>query len=95
MPRIKFGKISSLITWIGNKVDANKYESYVTEKKEIILHPVKSTPPITFGYFKANTPEELKTALQTIKAKGIEIYRCEEYEWKTDSPIGSVYHNGD
>jgi len=95
MPRIKFGKLGDLIGWIGSKVDANKYESYVTDRKEIILAPTKSTPPITFGYFRATSPEDLKSALQTIKAKGIEMYRCEEYEWKTDSPIGSVYHNGD
>ena len=90
MPRLEFGKKEEILRWIQNRMDPNKYECYVTEEGEVILHPTRSTPPITFGYFNATT-EELKEILSGLKSVSVPMYRIKQFEWKSDSPIGSIY----
>ena len=97
MPRIEYTKKDDFLKWIKGEVDSNKYKAHVTEKMEVILAPRKSTRPITFGYFKAShtdnakNTEALTAILAVLKAAGIAIYRCGNYEWKTENPVGSVY----
>lgn len=72
-------------------MDENKYECYVTHNKEVILQPTKSTPPIVFAYIKTRSFDALKEILAEIKQTGIDMFRLDAFEWKTDSPIGSKF----
>lgn len=95
MSRLVFGNVVEFKKWIEDRMDPNKYECYVTQDLEIVLVPTKSTPPIIFGYFKAETIELLKSPVMVIKNLNVPIYRLRRYEWKTDSPVGAVYNKED
>jgi len=91
MSRLIFGNVIEFKKWIQNRMDPNKYECYVTEEREIVLVPTKSTPPIIFGYFKAETVDLMKSPIITLRDLNVQIYRLRRYEWKTDSPVGAVF----
>ena len=92
MPRIEFDCKEDLVKWMTKRLDPKKHEVYITRKRrEVIVHPIKSTPPITFAYYRANSLDELKAIMGYIVNANVNMFRTGHYNWKTDSPVGSLW----
>lgn len=95
MPRLEFGSKNGFFRWINNRMDPNKYECYMTEDKEIILVPKKSTRPVVYAYLKCKTREDFKDVLTGLKHLKVMMYGIKKFEWKPDASIGTVYTGTD
>ena len=95
MPRLEFGKKDGLIRWIRNRMVPDKYECYMTEGKEIILVPTRSTRPVVYAYLKCDTPEDFKAVLTELKRLKVMMFGIKKFEWKPDASIGTVYTGTD
>jgi len=85
MPRIEFDTISEAKEWITDKILYSKkdYDGYLTQKKELILMPNKSTQPILYGYVRVTTKE----ALRKLFPSNFKIYSCDHFEWDSQHTI--------
>jgi len=87
MPRLVFGNKDQMLRWMRMRVDPERYDLYVTDEREFILVPRKSTQPIMFGYFKL-TDEDVEQFAGEIKALSVPVFRVKGFEWDTRKAVG-------
>ena len=85
MPRLVFGVLAEFESWIRDFAKPNRYVAYITNEKEILLVPLRSTRPILYAYYKG---EETTNIKKTLDSLGIKYYNVNSIEWADDRPVG-------
>lgn len=90
--RLVFKELSEFEKWIQNRAPPDRYVVYITDEREIVFVPSRSTRPLTYGYITIPPTREgqdkLKLLEDTLTATGYEIYHVKDVEWADDRPVG-------
>jgi hypothetical protein len=89
MTRLVFETIDQFKKWIDDNVTKEKYEAYITPKKEVVLVPRKSTRPLKYGY-AILTSEGTREIQRLLGEKGIKIYYA-KVEWDETKTPGAEF----
>lgn len=89
MTRITFEEIGQFKKWIEDNVTKEKYEAYITPKKEVVLMPRKSTRPLKYGY-AILTSEGIKEIQRFLGEKGVKIYFA-KVDWDETKAPGAEF----
>ena len=86
--RFVFDTIEEYEKWIRDNIKPEKFSVYFTSDNEIIVYPLKTSKPISYGYFKASAVGIIERMLKSLKEQGFRVYRVKAADWTDDRPVG-------
>lgn len=87
--RLVFKEIKEFRKWAIDNASVDRHEYYITEKKEIIIVPLRSTRPIKYAIATGVSDDILKEITKRLGNLGFRVYRVKAVEWSDDRPIGA------
>ena len=85
MPRVEFDNVAEMHAWLDQMIEAKrKYLGYFTNAGELIIQPITSTAPVTYGYVFHCIEGEAKRIQDLYE---IPVITCKRFEWTSENQI--------
>lgn len=78
---LEFSNSESFKKWYETCAHAEKYIVFVTNDKEIIMRPTKSTNTYDYGYYEATTKDKLDCILKELEEGRYSIFSVKAIHW--------------
>jgi len=88
MVRYVFNEKKEFLRWISDNVTKEKYQAYLTENREVILVPTRSTRPLEYAYFRCTDSDIEDDVVEKLAKIELKIYNVKSVEWADDRAPG-------
>ena len=78
---LEFSNPEQFKKWYESCALPEKYIVFVTNNKEIILRPIKSTNTYDYGYYEATTKDKLDCILKELEESRYSIFNIKSIHW--------------
>jgi len=78
--RLVFETRNEFVKWVGGNCTFARHACYVTNDREFIIVPRRSTAPVVYAYYKTMNPQDYAIIMQEIQNL-VSITQVKDLEW--------------
>jgi len=86
--RLIFNSIDEYEKWINLHGRNDRFEAYLEGFGTFTISPIKTSRPLLYAYYKANSPDEVKRLTELITSHGLALTKLQRVDWDVEKSIG-------